>query len=183
MANYSASSNSVWTGQQQGSPQLPMARSFVAPAPPEVIQVRREPQLPDWIGAAAPLDLPSFASSEGTREASSPLLRAQALRVRLLPFALLWAVIAIVLGVAVILTIGSMPGAGLTALLTFGALTAFSYYRMNGQDYTYSREGTERHKVDTVHALELAKMEHNLEVRRMAFDFYLKLLEREARRD
>ncbi len=65
----------------------------------------------------------------------------------------------------------------LLGLLAFTALTAFTYYRLNRTDYDYSREGTERHKVDTAAYLMERNMEHEQELKRMALDAYLRQIE------
>ncbi len=176
--------NGFWTGQQGERTQLPVTKSFVAPMPTEIVQVRRDaPIVPDWVGASPPATQQTIDFQPGARESSSPMERAQALRVRLSLWAGLWALIAVVLGAVIVIVIGSYPGAGIVAILTFAAMTAITYYKLNGQDYAYSREGTERHKVDVVHDIAMARMEHELEQKKLAFSFYLTLLDRTEKHD
>ncbi len=172
--------NGFWDGQQGvGSRALPVTRNFIAPVPAEIVQVRRDaPPVPDWLGAPTPAALPVFESQPGARENTSAMDRAQALRVRLLPWVGVWALLSIIVGVVVIRVVGDLPGAGIATLLIFSAMTAFTYYKMDSKDYEYSREGTERHKVDVVHDIALARMDHELEQKRLAFSFYLTLLDR-----
>jgi hypothetical protein len=176
--------NGFWTGQQGERTQLPVTRGFVAPAPAEIVPVRRDaPIVPDWVGASPPAAQQTIDFQPGARESSSPMERAQALRVRLLPWVGVWAILSIIVGVVVIRVVGDLPVAGILALLIFAAMTAFTYYKMDSKDYEYSREGTERHKVDVVHDIALARMDHELEQKRLAFSFYLTLLDRTEKHD
>jgi hypothetical protein len=63
------------------------------------------------------------------------------------------------------------------AVLTFAALTAFSYYRLNRTDYDYSREGTERFRVATAADLAREQMRHEQELRRLALEAYIRQIE------
>ena len=104
--------------------------------------------------------------------------RAKALRVRLMPFVALWALLAVIVFVVVLFVAKNAPGAALGGLLAFTALTAFTYYRLNRTDYDYSREGTERHKIDTAAYLVERHMDNEQELRKMALEAYLGTLER-----
>ncbi len=159
-------------------------RNFVAPAAP---LARREPQTidaPAWMVQQQPLDLTrALEVADGAQERTSAMDRAKALRVRLLPFVLLWALLAVIVFVVVLYVAQNAPGAALGGLLAFTALTAYTYYRLNRTDYDYSREGTERHKVNTAAYLVERHMDNEHELRKMALENYLQTLERhEGRR-
>lgn len=133
---------------------------------------------PAWITERQPMDLvTAFTSLPGANEHTSAMDRAQALRVRVLPFVGVWLLLAVIVGVIVFAVAKSAPVAALVALLAFSALTAYSYYRLNKVDYDYSREGTERYKVGEAASLMRERMEHEHELRRMALESYLKHLE------
>lgn len=153
-------------------------RNFVEPAP----LATRQPQTidaPAWLATSQPVDLAqALTAVDGAQERTSAMDRARALRVRLLPFVLLWALLAVIVFVVVLFVAQNAPGAALGGLLAFTALTAFTYYRLNRTDYDYSREGTERHKVDTAAYLMERNMDHEQELRRMALEAYLQTLER-----
>jgi hypothetical protein len=72
-------------------------------------------------------------------------------------------------------------GAGVTTLLLFSALSAFTYYRLNRTDYEFSREGTERHKVDATVSLAREQMRYQHEERKMAHNVFVKKLENHER--
>ena len=151
-------------------------RNFVTPAP----LATRQPvtiDAPAWL-VQQPQDLTrALETTDGAQERTSAMDRARALRVRLMPFVLLWALLAIIVGAVVHYVAQNAPGAALGGLLVFTALTAVTYVKLNTTDYQYSREGTERHKVDTTAYLTERQMEHEQELRRMALEAYLRQLE------
>jgi Flp pilus assembly protein TadB len=154
-------------------------RNFVAaPAP----LAKAQPitiDAPAWMVQQQQQDLTrALETADGAQERTSAMDRAKALRVRLLPFVGLWALMSVIVFVVVLMVAQNAPGAALLALLAFTALTAYTYYRLNRTDYDYSREGTERHKVDTTAYLVERQMDHEQELRRMALDAYLQVLER-----
>jgi hypothetical protein len=146
---------------------------------------KREPvtiDAPAWLAQREPLNLAAgWQTIEGAVEHTSAMDRAKALRVRLVPFVLLWLLLSGVMGFIVYQVVQSNVGAGVTTLLLFAVLTAFTYYRLNRTDYEFSREGTERHKVDTVADLAREQMRHEAELRRVALGAYVKQLERHDR--
>ena len=158
-------------------------RNFVTPAP----LATRQPvtiDAPAWLATSQPVDLAqALTAVDGAQERTSAMDRARALRVRLLPFVLLWALLAVIVFVVVLYVAQNAPGAALLGLLAFTALTAVTYIRLNTTDYQYSREGTERHKVDTAADLARTHMDNEHELRKMALESYLQTLERhEGRR-
>lgn len=158
-------------------------RSFV---PARVEPVRQPPAVidaPGWIVQQQPVPLDgALVAVDGARESTSAMDRAQALRVRLMPFVGLWALLGLVVGAVVLILAQSTPGAALVGLLVFTAMTAHTYIRLNGQDYAHSREGTERHKVNTAASLARQHMTQEHELRRMALEAYLNALDRQERK-
>ena len=165
----------VWLQVQR---QRAAERNFVAPAP----LATRQPvtiDAPAWLAQSQPQDLTrGLEAQDGAQERTSAMDRAKALRVRLMPFVALWALLAVIVFVVVLFVAKNAPGAALGGLLAFTALTAFTYYRLNRTDYDYSREGTERHKVDTAAYLVERQMDNEQELRKMALEAYLGTLER-----
>lgn len=152
-------------------------RNFVAPAP---LATRQSVTIdaPAWLAQSQPLELAqALTAVDGAQERTSAMDRARALRVRLMPFVALWGLLGVIVGVVVLYVAQNAPGAALGGLLTFAALTAYTYYRLNRTDYDYSREGTERHKVDTAAYLVERQMDNEHELRKMALETYLRHLE------
>mgnify|MGYP000930996625 CR=1 FL=1 len=152
-------------------------RNFVTPAP----LATRQPQTidaPAWLVQSQPQDLArALETADGAQERTSAMDRAKALRVRLVPFVGLWALLGVIVGVVVLYVAQNAPGAALGGLLVFTALTSATYIKLNGQDYAHSREGTERHKVDTAAYLVERQMDNEQELRRMALEAYLRQIE------
>ena len=97
---------------------------------------------------------------------------AQAYRqvIRLLPFSITW----LVLGVGITWLLGlTFP----YLLIWFSVFTAFSYWAMNKDEFRYSRNGLERHKVDSAVTVRLTELEHSHELRKMALEGYLRHLD------
>lgn len=108
---------------------------------------------------------------DGSTERTNSMERSKALVVRLLPFSVVW----------LILSIGVSWGAsmgGAFAVTFFAALTAVTYAYLDRQEREFSRNGLERHKVNTLADLKLAEMSHQQELRRMALETTLKMIER-----
>lgn len=165
----------VWMQMQR---QKAAERNFVTPAP-----LATRPAItidaPAWMVQQQAQDLTrALETADGAQERTSAMDRARALRVRLLPFVLLWALLAVIVFAVVLFVAQNAPGAALVGLLAFTALTAVTYVRLNTTDYQYSREGTERHKVDTTAYLVERQMDHEQELRKMALEAYLQTLER-----
>ncbi|MEZ4870423.1 MAG: hypothetical protein R3C14_54340 [Caldilineaceae bacterium] len=111
----------------------------------------------------------SLQSHDGSSEKTSAMDRATALVVRLAPFSVVW----LVLSVGVSWAVGM---GGWFILVAFAALTAVTYAYLDLQEYQFSRNGLERHKVDTLADLKLAEMDHQQELRRMALQAHLRML-------
>jgi hypothetical protein len=173
-------------GMNYDEQQQPVTRKGPPPIQNLVLPLaKRDPvtvDAPAWMVQQEPLNLAAgWTTIEGAQEHTSAMDRAKALRVRLLPFVLLWLLLSGVMGFIVYQVVQSNVGAGVTTLLLFSALTAFTYYRLNRTDYEFSREGTERHKVDTAADLAKTQMRYNAEARRDAWGYYVKQLEKRER--
>ena len=151
-------------------------RNFVA-AP----LAKREPvtiDAPAWLATSQHMDVtPVWQAPDGARENTSAMDRARALRVRLLPFVLLWALLAVIVFVVVLFVAQNAPGAALLGLLAFTALTAVTYVKLNTTDYQYSREGTERHRIDSATYLAERELDHKARMQEKALDSYLRQIE------
>lgn len=157
-------------------------RNFVTPAPAPLATRPQTIDAPAWLATSQPVDLATaWAAVDGARENTSAMDRARALRVRLLPFACLWALLGVIVGVLVLYIASNAPGAAMGGLLVFTALTSATYIKLNGQDYAHSREGTERHRVDSAVYLAERQMENDQELKKMALDAYLKQMENRNR--
>lgn len=111
----------------------------------------------------------ALTTLEGARETTSGMDRSKALVVRLAPFTAVWLVLSV--GVSWAASMG-----GWFTLCLFAGLTASTYAFMDKREYEYSRNGLERHKVDTLASLKRDEMAHQQELRRMALEAHLKLL-------
>ena len=130
-----------------------------------------------WCRKAAAQPPAAWDPQGGTVEKTSAMDRAQAVRVRVVPFLWTWAGIGVVVGGAVWLASGQAPIAALLGSLAFAGLTGLTYYRLNRTDYDYSREGTEQLRIRQAAELERQRMQHEQELRRAALDAYLQQLE------
>jgi hypothetical protein len=115
---------------------------------------------------------PAFTSHEnsGSEEYATPVSRAHGQVIRLIPFSIIW----------LLLTGGIVMlfGLGFPYLLAgFAVLTAGTYWRMNRDEFQYSRNGLERHKVDSAVTVRLTELQQSHELRKMALDGYLRQLE------
>lgn len=106
---------------------------------------------------------------EGAQEITSGLDRSIALVVRLAPFSVVW--LALAIGVSWAASMG-----GWFTLCFFAGLTAVTYAYLDRQEYQFSRNGLERHKVNTLADLKRDEMAHQQELRRMAMNAHLKML-------
>jgi len=141
---------------------------------PAVVQSTRGPDrsldftavstMPATIHVDAPLQ-----TLDGAQEKTTGMDRSLALVVRMAPFTIIWLLLAIGVSWA------ASMGGGFTLIL-FAGLTACTYGYLDRQERQFSRNGLERHKVDTLAHLKLAEMDHTQELRRMALEAHLKML-------
>ncbi|MEZ4622090.1 MAG: hypothetical protein R2867_42190 [Caldilineaceae bacterium] len=112
----------------------------------------------------------ALQAQEGATEKTSGRDRSIALVIRMMPFTVVWLVLAIGVSWA------ASMGGGFT-LVMFAGLTSVTYAYLDRQERQFSRNGIERHKIDTLADLKLAEMDHHQELRRMALEATLKQLE------
>jgi len=111
---------------------------------------------------------PALIATAGSEEYATPVSRAKGQVIRLLPFSLVW----------LALTGGLVWLLGLTfpyLLVGFAVLTAFSYWRMNRDEFEYSRNGLERHRVTEAADLRRTELENTHELKKMALQTYLEI--------
>jgi hypothetical protein len=146
------------------------SRGFVAPLP---VSERRQAESfdvsqymqGDVIHVGDPL-----AAHHGATEQTSGYDRSVGLILRLIPFTGVW----------LILTIGVVWVSGVHGawgLLLFAVLTALSYGAMDRREYTYSRGGLERHKVDTLADLKELELNQAHELRKLVVQAQIKMWE------
>lgn len=154
-------------------------RNFVAPLPaPLATRPQTIDQAPQWVTQAQPLDVGhAWQPQQAAKEATSAVDRAKGLRIRLLPFLLLYGLAGVVVGGGVWLVAASVPVAALLAVLTFAALGVGTYIKLNGQDYDHSGAGVERLRISEAAQLQREQMEHEQELKRMALEAYLRQME------
>lgn len=107
---------------------------------------------------------------EGAREVTSGYDRSIALVIRLAPFSAVWLILAI--GISWAASMG-----GWFTLMLFSGLTAVTYAYLDRQEYQFSRNGLERHKVNTLADLKRDQMSHEQELKRMALEATIRMLE------
>lgn len=112
----------------------------------------------------------ALTTLEGAREVTSGWDRSKALILRLTPYSVVWLVLSV--GVSWAASMG-----GWFVLILFATLTSVTYAYLDRQEYQFSRNGLERHKVDTLADLKRDEMSHQQELRRMALEATLKMLE------
>ncbi len=111
---------------------------------------------------------PAFTSHEnsGSEEYATPISRAQGQVIRLIPLSIVW----ILLSGGIV----TLAGLGFPHLfILFAILTAITYWRMNLDEFKHSRNGLERHKVDSAVTVRLAELDQAHELRKMALEGYL----------
>lgn len=111
----------------------------------------------------------ALTTLEGSHERTTSMDRSKALVVRLMPYSAVWLVLSV--GVAWWASMG-----GWFVLVAFAALTSVTYAYLDRTEYQFSRNGLERHKVNTLASLKRDEMSHQYELRRMALDAHLKML-------
>lgn len=146
------------------------------PAP--IVRRQRDHNFDASVIAEAAANLPTtiyidnaLRVEDGSIERTNGMERSKALVVRLLPFSVIWLILAVGISWA-----ASMGGA--FTFITFAGLTAVTYAYLDRQEREFSRNGLERHKVNTLADLKLAEMDHQQELRRMALETTLKMIER-----
>ena len=119
-------------------------------------------------GPLAQLDPAILGAVGGSEEYATPISRAKGQLIRLLPFSLVW----------LALTGGAVWLLGLTfpsLLVGFGLLTAATYWRMNLDEFEFSRNGLERHRVNVAADVRFDEAEKTHELKKIALTTYLEI--------
>lgn len=104
----------------------------------------------------------------GVEEYATPVSRAKGQMLRTLPFAVVW----LVLGVGVVWLLAlEWPW----LMLWWGVLTAVSFWRLNREEFLYSRNGVERHRIDASADIAEKQLDQQHELKRMALTTYLEI--------
>ena len=119
-------------------------------------------------GHLATVDPALYNGTGGSEEYSTPISRAKGQVIRLLPFSLVW----LVLGGGLVWLLGlTFP----YLLVWFGLTTAFTYWRMNKDEFEFSRNGLERHRVNAAADLREMELTQTHELKKMALQTYLEI--------
>lgn len=111
-----------------------------------------------------------LSAHHGANEQTTGMDRSLSLVVRLAPFTVVWLVLSVSVSFAV--------GMGWAwTFLTFSGLTAITYGMMDKREYRYSRNGLERHKVDTLADLKELEMNQAHELRSKWLDAQIRQME------
>jgi hypothetical protein len=119
-------------------------------------------------GALAGPTVDPLAGVAGGESYETPVSRAKGQLLRLFPFSLVW----------LALTGGAVSLLGLTfpyLLVGFGLLTAATYWRMNLDEFEFSRNGLERHRVNVAADVRFDEAEKTHELKKIALTTYLEI--------
>jgi hypothetical protein len=111
-----------------------------------------------------------------TREEATPVTRSVGLVIRLVPFTIAW--IALSIAIPWMLDLDEVA-----SLLIFSVLMAYTYYRLDLSERYDSAAGIEHHKIDATERVHLARLEHEANLRRLALETTMKMLERSDNHD
>ena len=126
-------------------------RNFVAPLP---VNERRQPANIDvspYMGGDVIHVGEPLAVQDGSSEKTSGMDRSKAWVVRLIPYTMINLILSITL-----------------VFCLFAASSLFAYAVLDGREHKYSRNGLERHKVDTLAELKFDEHDKTHELRKMA---------------
>ena len=112
-------------------------------------------------GAMVTVDPALYNGTGGSEEYATPVSRAKGQVIRLIPFSIVWLVLTG--GVVWLLGLG-FP----YLLVGFALLTAGTYLRMNRDEFEYSRNGLERHRVDAAADLRQTELENTHELKKLS---------------
>jgi hypothetical protein len=112
----------------------------------------------------------ALKAQPGSHERTTPTERSRALILRLMPLSGMWFILAIAAG---FIFSWHWP----IAFLLFAALTAVTYIIMDRQEYQFSRNGVERYRIQAAKELKMAELAHTAQLRKMALQSYLQMLE------
>ncbi|TXH46240.1 MAG: hypothetical protein E6Q97_29960 [Desulfurellales bacterium] len=137
-------------------------RTVPMPGPPPNLD---EPQLPEMYTAQA------LTAQNLITESTSGVDRAQATLLRTVPLTVILGILGVTLMLAFSVELA-------WSLLLFATLTIAGYWVFTWLDYRHSASGLERHRVNTASKLKMMELRHAQELKRMALQTYLYILER-----
>ena len=146
----------ITIGERGKTRQVPM------PGPPPNLD---EQQLPELYTAQA------LTAQNLITESTSGVDRAQATLLRTIPLTLVLSI----LGVTLMLVFSIELA---WTLLIFALLTIAGYMAFTWLDYRHSASGLERHRVNTASRIKMMELNHAQELKRMALQTYLYILEK-----
>jgi hypothetical protein len=134
---------------------------------------RPMPQMPaEFVQGSALVNIEhAVEAQEGADERTTATDRAWALLLRLAPLSVILLVISV--SVALVFDFG-----WLWAFYAWGIICAAVYWLFDNNEYRYSRNGLERHRIDTASELRKEEMAHEYRLKRMALKSYLRMMER-----
>ena len=107
----------------------------------------------------------------GASEKTSGMDRSKACLVRLIPYT--------VINLILSLTLVSLAGGGwVLAFCLLAASSLFAYAVLDGREHKYSRNGLERHKVDTLAELKFDEQDKTHELRKLALTAQIEMWRR-----
>jgi len=137
-------------------------RNIPMPGPPPNLD---EQQLPELYTAQA------LTAQNLITESTSGVDRAQATLLRTIPLTVILGILGVTLMLAFSIEMA-------WTLLLFATLTIVGYGAFTMLDYRHSASGLERHRVNTASKLKMMELRHAQELKRMALQTYLYILER-----
>lgn len=171
------------TTQQRGGVAPGWQRVTDATGAPQYLPaVQRQPPpiaeiLPREPDAPAALMHAWQTPTDGMMEHTSSVDRAKGVVLRSLPVFALVALLAIA-GALIAYALAGQTPAVLTFLFVMAGLGGVIYWFESRTEYAHSRHGVERLRIIEGADIEHARMEHEFNLRRMALDAYIKIMER-----
>lgn len=150
--------------------------TFVAPAPPA-----RAPQPPPtWLAQQETVDDARWLAPVVTQmESADPVARAKATGLRMLSWGAIWLGGGLIVFALLAIVGAKLPIAAALGGLVWIVATAGTSYRVARLDHEVSAGGVERHRIDRGAQVQLARMRHDHELKRLALDAWLRSLDRE----
>lgn len=149
--------------------------AYVAPAPP----ARAPMAPPSWIVQQDVVDDGRWLAPVVTQmESADPVARAKATGLRMLSWGAIWLGAGLIVFAILAIVGAKLPVAAAVGGLLWIVATAGTSYRVARLDHEVSAGGVERHRIDAGRHVQLARMQHDQELKRMALSAWLRSLER-----
>ena len=146
-------------------------RNFVAPLPPVERRESATFDVSPYMGGDVIQVGQPLAANHGATEKTSGMDRSLAWVVRMAPYTLIILILSI--------TLVSLAGGGwVLAFCLFAASSLFAYAVLDGREHKYSRNGLERHKVDTLAELKFDEQDKTHELRKLALTAQIEMWRR-----